>query len=135
MVTCDPDAGPGGPLIRKLLLDRIEQGAVHDWWLLAGQDVALVSDLADIEPVAQEIEQCSPLERDSTAGAASCKQPRLGADVAFLEISNQGIDAAKFAAISRAWWSPISGLCAETSTSGPFLRRLSPAAKIPFQTR
>jgi hypothetical protein len=40
-----------------------------------------------------------------------------------------------FAAISRAWWSPISGLCAETSTSGLFLRRLSPAAKIPFQTR
>jgi hypothetical protein len=80
-------------LIRQFLLDCIEQGAVHDRRLRAGQDVALVSDLADIEPVAQEIEQASPLERDATAGAA---QPCLGADVTLLEISNQGIDAAKF---------------------------------------
>ena len=29
---------------------------------------------------------------------------------------------AVFAAISGAWWSPISGLCAETSSSGPFWR-------------
>ena len=52
-----PDPGPGGPLIRELLLDRIEQGALQDRRLLAGQDVALVSDLADIEAVAQQIEQ------------------------------------------------------------------------------
>jgi hypothetical protein len=43
-------------LICKLLLDRIEQDAVHDRGLLAGEDLALVSDLADIEPIAQEIE-------------------------------------------------------------------------------
>ena len=96
MVACGPDAGPGGPLIRQLLLDRIEQGAVHNRWLLAGQDLTLVSDLADIEPVAQEIEQRSPLERDATAGATGRKQPCLGADVTFFEISNQGIDAAEF---------------------------------------
>src|SRR6516164_1405819 len=96
MVARVPDAGPGGPLIRKLLLDRIEEGAVQDWWLLARQDLTLISDLADIEPVAQEIEQCSPLERDATAGAAGCKQPCLGADVTVFEISNQGVDAAKF---------------------------------------
>jgi hypothetical protein len=29
-------------------------------------------------------------------------------------------EKAVFAAISRVWWSPISGLCAETSSSGPF---------------
>ncbi len=88
MVGCVPDAGPGGPLIRKLLLDRIEQSALHDRWLLARQDLALVSDLADIKPVAQEIKQRSPLERDATTGRTGRKQPRLGADVTFLEISN-----------------------------------------------
>jgi len=66
------------PLIRQLLLDRIEQGAVNDRWLLAGQDLTLISDLADIEPVAQEIEQRSSLEWDATADAASCKQPWCG---------------------------------------------------------
>src|SRR5215471_11896130 len=30
--------------------------------------------------------------------------------------------AARFAAISRVWLSPISGLCAKTSSSGPFWR-------------
>src|SRR5215831_21238704 len=42
---------------------------------------------------------------------------------------------AAFAAISRESWSPISGLCSEISSSGLFLARLSPAAKMPFQTR
>ena len=57
--TCVPDIGSGGPVIRQLSLDRIEQGTLHDWWLLPRQDVALVLDLADIEAVAQEIEQRS----------------------------------------------------------------------------
>jgi hypothetical protein len=72
MVACVADTGLGGPLIGKLLLDRIEQGAIHYRRLLAGQDFTLVSDLADIEPVAQEIEQRSTLERDAAAGAAGC---------------------------------------------------------------
>ena len=101
MVACIPDAGPGGPLIRKLLLDRIEQGAVHERWLLAGKDLTLISDLADIEPIAQEIEQRSPPERDATAGATGRKQPCLGADVTFLKIANQGIDPAQFESSPR----------------------------------
>jgi hypothetical protein len=42
---------------------------------------------------------------------------------------------AVFAAISRVCWPSISGLCAETIVFRPLLARLSPAAKIPFQTR
>ena len=34
---------------------------------------------------------------------------------------------AVFMAISRVWWSPISGLSAETSSSGPFWRPVSGA--------
>jgi hypothetical protein len=33
-------------------LDRIEQGAIHNRSLLAGQDLTLVFNLADVEPVA-----------------------------------------------------------------------------------
>jgi hypothetical protein len=44
------------PLIGELLLNCIKKLPVHDRWLLAGQDFALVFDLADIEPVAQQIE-------------------------------------------------------------------------------
>jgi hypothetical protein len=54
-----PDPVLSRPLIRELLLDRIEQSALHDRRLLSGQDLALVSDLTDIEPVAQQIEQPS----------------------------------------------------------------------------
>jgi hypothetical protein len=48
--------------------------------LLSGQDLSLVSDLTDIEPVAQQIEQRAPFERDATGR----KRPCLGADVAHL---------------------------------------------------
>jgi len=58
-------------LIRKLLLDRIEQGALNDRWPLAGQDLTLVFNRADIEPIVQEIEQRAPLEWDATAGAGA----------------------------------------------------------------
>ena len=78
-------------MIRQLLLDRIKQGALHDRRLLAGRDLALISDLADIEPVAQKVEQRPPLEWDATAGAASREQPGLGPDVTLLEISNQAL--------------------------------------------
>jgi hypothetical protein len=61
-------------LIRKLLLDRIEQSPLHDRWLLAGQDVPFISDLADIKPVAQEIEQRSPLERDAPNATGAAEQ-------------------------------------------------------------
>jgi hypothetical protein len=67
--------------------------------LLSGQDLALVSDLTDIEPVAQQIEQRAPFERDATADATGRKRPCLGADVALLEISNQ---------IAKATWVRLS---------------------------
>jgi hypothetical protein len=44
------------PLIRKLLLNRVEQSAVYDRRLFAGQDLALLLDLANVERVAQEVE-------------------------------------------------------------------------------
>src|SRR5258705_838284 len=44
------------PLIGELLLNCIKELPIHDRWLLTGQDFTLVFDLADIEPVAYQIE-------------------------------------------------------------------------------
>jgi hypothetical protein len=44
------------PFIGELLLNCVKKLPIHDRWLLALQDFTLVFDLADIEPVAQQIE-------------------------------------------------------------------------------
>ena len=51
-----------GPLLVKFSLNRLEQRAIEDGWLLAREDLALVSDLANIEAVAQESGERSPGE-------------------------------------------------------------------------
>ena len=43
-----------GPLPVELGLNRIEQGPIENGRLLSGEDLAPVSDLADIEAIAQE---------------------------------------------------------------------------------
>ena len=70
MIACVPDTRSGRPLIRQLLLNGIEQGSLQNRRLFARQDLALESDLSDVEPVAQKVEQRSPFERDATTGAA-----------------------------------------------------------------
>src|SRR6266436_7044756 len=57
-----------GPLIGELLLNCIKKLPFHDRWLLTGQDLALVFDLADIEPVAQQIEYGATLEGNAAMG-------------------------------------------------------------------
>src|SRR5665811_1890734 len=64
-----------GPLIGELLLNCIKKLPIHDRWLLAGQDLALVFDLANIEPVAQQIEQRAAFEENAAVGSIVCAQP------------------------------------------------------------
>jgi hypothetical protein len=52
MVARVPRRGSSSPLIRELLLDRIEKHAIHDRRLFAGQDLVLVFDLTDIKTIA-----------------------------------------------------------------------------------
>jgi hypothetical protein len=58
-------------LIRELLLDRFKQSALNDRWLLARQDVALISDLTDIESEAKDV-----------VGASSAIAGREAGDIA-----------------------------------------------------
>src|SRR6266478_7717199 len=85
-----------GPLIGELLLNRIKKLPVHDGWLLTGQDLALVFDLADIEPVAQQIEQRSAFERNAAMGSTGCAQSFLCSEVFISEVPHQRIDPAEF---------------------------------------
>jgi hypothetical protein len=84
------------PLIGELLLNCIKKLPIHDRGLLAGQDFALVFDLADIEPVAQQIEQRSAFERNAAVGRTGCAQSYFRSDVFVFEVSRQRIDSAEF---------------------------------------
>jgi hypothetical protein len=53
-----------GPLGEGFLADGLKQRAIHDRRLLAGQDLVLVFDLADIKVIAQQIVQRATAERD-----------------------------------------------------------------------
>src|SRR5258707_13586608 len=85
-----------GPLIGELLLNCIKKLPFHDGWLLTGQDLALVFDLADIEPVAQQIEQRAAFERNAAVGNTGCAQSYFRSDVFVFEVSRQRIDSAEF---------------------------------------
>src|SRR5258708_5704258 len=91
-----------GPLIGELLLNCIKKFPIHDRWLLAGQDFTLVFDLANIEPVTQQIEQRSAFEGNAAMGNTGYAQSYLCSDVFVFEVSRQRIDSAEFeVSISR----------------------------------
>src|SRR6202022_4338286 len=85
-----------GPLIGELLLNCIKELPIDDRWLLAGQDFTLVLDLADIEPVTQQIEQRTAFEGNAAVGSTGCAQSCLGSEVFISEVSHQRIDTAEF---------------------------------------
>src|ERR1700688_1505296 len=84
-----------GPLIGELLLNCIKKLPFHDRWLLAGQDFTLVFDIANIEPVAQQIEQRAAFEENAAMGRTGCARSFLGSEVFLSEVSHQRIDSAE----------------------------------------
>ena len=83
-------------MVGELLLNCIKKLPLHDRRLLAGQDFTLVFDLADIEPVAQQIEQRAAFEGNAAMGRTGCAQSCLCSDVLVFEVSRQRIDTAEF---------------------------------------
>jgi hypothetical protein len=84
------------PSVGELLLNCIKELPIHDRWLLAGQDFALVFDLADIELVAQQIEQRAAFEGNTAMGCTGGAQSYFRSDVFVSEIPHQLIDSAEF---------------------------------------
>ena len=57
-----------GPLLVKFSLNRLEQRSIEDGCLLAREHLTLVSDLTDIEAIAQESGERATGERDASDG-------------------------------------------------------------------
>src|SRR5437868_5606795 len=91
-----PDRNSVGPLIGKLLLNGIKQGAVQDRRLLAGQNLILVCDLTDVEAITQQIKQRTTAEGNAAPDYAGCERSLLRPKVPLAEVSYQRIDAAEF---------------------------------------
>src|SRR6202140_5079086 len=87
--------GAVGPLGERFLPDRLEQRAVHDRWLFAGQDLILVFDLANIEMIAQQVIQGATTERYAAARRSRGEQFAFCPDVALSKVPNQLVDAAQ----------------------------------------
>src|SRR5271169_1628285 len=84
-----------GPLGKGLLPYRFKQRAIHDWRLLAWQDLVLIFDLADIKMVAQQVVQRTTAERYAAAGCARRELLGFGSDIALHEIPDQFVNAAE----------------------------------------
>src|SRR4051794_13285058 len=84
------------PLFGQLGLDGLEQGSLEQSRLGSGQNLALESNLADIEPVAQHIKQRALGERNAAPDGAARELAHFGGQSPGLEISDQAIDAAQF---------------------------------------
>ena len=65
MVGFLPGEGAVGLMVRQFLLNRIEQVALDDRRLLTRQDLSLVLDLTNKEPVAQNVGEHAPAEGDA----------------------------------------------------------------------
>ena len=65
-------------LLVELGLHRIKQVTVEDGELLAGEDLALEHDLADVEPIAQKMGEWAAGERNPTNRAPGLERSQLG---------------------------------------------------------
>ena len=67
-------------LLVELGLDRLEQLPINDGRLLAGQDLTLECDLANVESVAEQMGERPAGERDASDGLSGLQYPYLGDD-------------------------------------------------------
>jgi hypothetical protein len=86
-------AGPGRTiaivLLREFQLNGLEQVAIEDRRMLGWTDLIPENDLADVEPVAQEIGERASGEGDTTDGPPIRKLADFGDDPALPEVGQQ----------------------------------------------
>src|SRR2546430_13309081 len=78
-------------LVVELGLHRVKEITIDDGGLLAGEDLALEGDLADIEPIAQKVGERATGEWD----AAGLERSHLGDDPSRAKVGHQQVEAAK----------------------------------------
>src|SRR5215467_14149577 len=82
-------------LLVELGLHRVKEIAIEDGRLLAGKDVTLEGDLADIEPIAQEIGERTAGEGDPSNRSSGLERSQLGHDPPFTQVGHEAVEAAK----------------------------------------
>src|SRR5262245_17584263 len=87
--------GVVGALLVELGLHGGKEVTIEDGGLLARKDFALEGDLADIEPIAQEMGERTARERDASDRASGLERSHLGDDASFTQVGHEAAEAAK----------------------------------------
>src|SRR5258708_28897373 len=82
-------------LVVELGLHRVKESTIKDGGLLAGKDLALEGDLANVEPIAQKMGEWAAGEWDAANRAPGLERSHLGDDPALAKVGHQQVEAAK----------------------------------------
>src|SRR6266566_9871421 len=92
----------------ELCLHRLKEVTIEDGGLLAGQDLALEGDLADVEPIAQKMGESTAGEWDPTNRAPGLERSHLGDDPSRPKVGHQTVEAAKLQILPKDGPNPLS---------------------------
>src|SRR6267143_4017898 len=95
-------------LVVELGLHSIKEITIEDGGLLAGEDLALEGDLADVEPIAQKMGERAAGEWDAANGAPSLERSHLGNDPPLAKVGHQQVEAAKLQIPPKDGPNPLS---------------------------
>src|SRR5438046_8991246 len=76
-------------LVVELGLHRVKEITIEDGGLLAGEDLALDGDLADVEPIAQKMGERTAGEWDLANRSPVLERARISADSPLAEVGRQ----------------------------------------------
>src|SRR6266571_3926011 len=79
----------------ELGLHRVKKTTIEDGGLLAGEDLALEHDLANVEPIAQKMGERAAGEWDPANRAPGLERSHLGDDRSLAKVGHQQVEAAK----------------------------------------
>jgi len=82
-------------LVVELGLHRVEEITIEDGGLLAGEDLALEGNLADVEPIAQKMAERAAGEWDAADRVPALERSHLGDNPSLAQIGHQQVEAAK----------------------------------------
>src|SRR5258708_24540455 len=81
-------------LIGELGLNGVKEITIEGGGLLAGEDLALEGDLADVEPIAQKMGERPAGEWDAANRAPGLERSHLGDDASLAKVGHQQVEAA-----------------------------------------
>ena len=82
-------------LVVELGLHRVKEITIEDGGLLAGEDLALEGDLADVEPIAQKMGERAAGEWDAANCAPGLERSHLRDDPPRAQVGHQAVETGK----------------------------------------